>query len=193
MFVAVDVHYLPCGAAQAAAVVAADATFGQLLADRTGQVAEVPPYQSGQFYLRELPPLHAVLDGLDGVTLLIVDGYADLDPGGRPGLGAQAHAEFEVPVIGVAKTAFRTATHAVPVLRGENSARPCSSPPPGCPATRPRTLSATWQAATGCPTPSAAPTPLPAAARPDHDPSRRTRSTRQNRASLRTPARLADA
>jgi deoxyribonuclease V len=124
VFVAVDVHYLACGAAQAAAVVAADATFSRVLADRTGQVAEVPPYQSGQFYLRELPPLRAVLDGLDGVTLLIVDGYADLDPGGRPGLGAHAHAEFGVPVIGVAKTAFRTATHAVPVVRGESSARP---------------------------------------------------------------------
>ena len=49
--------------------------------------------------------------------------YADLDPGGRPGLGARAHAEFGVPVIGVAKSAFRTATHAVPVLRG-TSARP---------------------------------------------------------------------
>jgi deoxyribonuclease V len=52
-----------------------------------------------------------------------VDGYADLDPAGRPGLGAHAHAEFGVPVIGVAKTAFRTATHAVPVVRG-GSARP---------------------------------------------------------------------
>jgi len=121
--VAVDVHYLPCGGAQAAAVVAADATFCRLLADRTGQVAEVPPYHSGQFYLRELPPLRAALNGLADVALLIVDGYADLDPGGRPGLGARAHAEFGVPVIGVAKSAFRTATHAVPVLRG-TSARP---------------------------------------------------------------------
>ena len=124
VFVAVDVHYLPCGGARAAAVVAADATFGHLLAGRTGQVAKVAPYRSGQFYLRELPPLHAVLDGLDGMTLLIVDGYADLNPAGRAGLGAYAHAEFGVPVIGVAKTAFRAATHAVPVVRGERSARP---------------------------------------------------------------------
>jgi deoxyribonuclease V len=124
VFVAVDVHYPPFGGARAAAVVAADATFCHLLADRTGQVAQVPPYQPGQFYLRELPPLHAVLDGLDSINLLIVDGYADLDPGGRPGLGVQAHAEFGVPVIGVAKTLFRTATHAVSVVRGESAARP---------------------------------------------------------------------
>jgi deoxyribonuclease V len=44
-------------------------------------------------------------------------------PAGRPGLGAHAHAEFGIPVIGVAKSQFRTATHAVPVLRG-SSARP---------------------------------------------------------------------
>lgn len=105
-------------------MVAADAAFSHLLADRTAEVAEVPPYQPGQFYLRELPPLHAVLDGLEQMSLLIVDGYADLDPGGRPGLGAYAHAEFGVPVIGVAKTAFRAATHAVPVIRGLRSSRP---------------------------------------------------------------------
>jgi deoxyribonuclease V len=57
------------------------------------------------------------------MAMLIVDGYADLDPDGKPGLGAHAHEEFGVPVIGVAKTAFRTATHAIPVLRG-TSARP---------------------------------------------------------------------
>jgi deoxyribonuclease V len=124
VFVAADVHYLPSGGARAAAVLAADAAFGRLLADRIADVASVRPYQPGQFYLRELPPLHAVLDGLEAIRLLIVDGYADLDPGGRPGLGAHAHAEFGVPVIGVAKTSFRTATHAVPVVRGERSSRP---------------------------------------------------------------------
>jgi deoxyribonuclease V len=63
------------------------------------------------------------LQGVAALGLLVVDGYADLDPGGRPGLGAHVHAEFGVPVIGVAKTTFRTATHAIPVLRG-NSKRP---------------------------------------------------------------------
>jgi deoxyribonuclease V len=45
-------------------------------------------------------------------------GYADLDPAGRPGLGAHAHAEFAIPVIGVAKSTLRTATHAIAVRRG---------------------------------------------------------------------------
>ena len=118
VFVAADVHYLASGGARAAVVVAADAAFSHLLASRIALVPEVAPYRPGEFYLRELPPLRAALDGLPGMALLVVNGYADLDPGGRPGLGAHAHNEFGVPVIGVAKSAFRTATHAVPVLRG---------------------------------------------------------------------------
>jgi deoxyribonuclease V len=117
------VHYLASGGARVAAVVAADASFSRLAADRVELLPDVAPYRPGQFYLRELPPLRAALDGLAEVALLIVDGYADLDPGGRPGLGAHACAEFGIPVIGVAKSAFRTATHAIPVLRG-TSARP---------------------------------------------------------------------
>ncbi len=130
---AVDVHYLSTGGARAAAVLAAGNTFACVLGERTAVVTGVPPYRPGEFYLRELPPLRAVLDGLSGLGLLVVDGYADLDPGGRPGLGAHAHAEFAIPVIGAAKSRFRTATHAVPVVRG-SSARPLFVTAAGMPA-----------------------------------------------------------
>ena len=162
---AVDVHYLSTGGARAAAVLAADAAFAHVLAERTAVVPRVAPYQPGEFYLRELPPLRAVLEDLSGLGLLVVDGYADLDPGGRPGLGARAHAEFGIPVIGVAKSRFRTATHAVPVVRGSSAAR-CSSRPPGCPRPTRRTWSGAWRAGTGCPTHCAAPIPSRGQVRP---------------------------
>src|ERR1700685_1033266 len=120
---AVDVHYLSTGGARAAAVLAADAAFAHVLAERTAVIPQVPPYRPGEFYLRELPPLRAVLEDLSGLGLPVVDGYAHRAPAGRPGLGAHAHAEFGIPVIGVAKSRFRTAAHAVPVMRG-SSARP---------------------------------------------------------------------
>ena len=123
MCAAVDVHYLPGGGARAAAVLAADVLFADVLAERTTVVPWVAPYRPGEFYLRELPPVRAVLAGLKGLGLLVVDGYVDLDPEGRPGLGARARAEFAVPVIGVAKSRFRAATHAAPVVRG-SSVRP---------------------------------------------------------------------
>ena len=122
MFAAADVYYPGSGGARAAAVVAADAASTPVLAEYTAPTPEVLPYQPGEFYLRELPPPRAMLHGIPRLGL-VVDGYADLDPGGRPGLGAHAHAELGIPVIGVAKSAFRTATHAIPVRRG-TSARP---------------------------------------------------------------------
>jgi hypothetical protein len=83
-------------------------------------IPQVPAYRAREFCRRELPPLRAVLGDPSGLGLLVVDGYADLDPSGRPGLGAQAHAEFGIPVIGVVKSRFGTATHAVPVLSGSS-------------------------------------------------------------------------
>ncbi|MCA2219533.1 hypothetical protein [Jidongwangia harbinensis] len=59
-----------------------------------------------------------MLSDAGGYALLVVDGYVDLDPDGRPGLGAHVHTEWGVPVVGVAETAFRSATHAVEVRRG---------------------------------------------------------------------------
>src|SRR5215472_130668 len=120
---AVDVHYPADGGARAAAVLAADPRFAQVLAELTATVPKVPPYHQGEFYLRELPPLREVLRDVTGLRLLLVDGYVDLDAQGRKGMGAHAHTAFGVPVIGVAKTSFPTATHALQVLRGK-SARP---------------------------------------------------------------------
>jgi deoxyribonuclease V len=117
------VHYLDEAGARAALVAARDRRFSLVAWTRTVMIASVAPYQAGEFYRRELPPLRAVIPAADELALIVVDGYVDLDPGGRPGLGAHVHAEFGVPVIGVAKTAFETATHAARVLRGQ-SARP---------------------------------------------------------------------
>ena len=125
VYAAVDVHYLGAGA-RAAVVTAADPTFAGALQERTLVVPRVSPYRPGEFYRRELPPIRAVLRALGDEgqpRLIVVDGYVDLDPGGRPGLGAYVHAEFGVAVIGVAKSAFKPATHAIAVLRGA-SAKP---------------------------------------------------------------------
>ncbi len=81
---AVDVHYLRADGARAGAVLAADAAFSHVLAERTAVLPWVPPYRPGEFYLRELPPLRAVLADVDGLGLLVVDGYADLDPAAGP-------------------------------------------------------------------------------------------------------------
>jgi deoxyribonuclease V len=69
------------------------------------------------------------------LSLVIIDGYVDLDPQGRPGLGAHLYTDLNVPVIGVAKTAFRTASHAIAVRRGD-ARRPLYITSAGMPADR---------------------------------------------------------
>jgi deoxyribonuclease V len=114
---AVDVYYPDSGGGRAALVVGSLPGFA-VEAEHVAWLDEVEPYQPGSFFKRELPAIRAVLAGVAPVSLLIVDGYVDLDPDGRPGLGAHVHAALGIPVIGVAKTSFHTATHAVAVLRG---------------------------------------------------------------------------
>jgi deoxyribonuclease V len=123
LFAAVDVHYLDDATARAAIVAAPDQRLSVITCAHAVMVPVDAAYRPGEFYRRELPALRAVISRCGGLALVIVDGYVDLDPAGRPGLGARVHAEFHIPVIGVAKTAFRTATHAAQVVRGR-SARP---------------------------------------------------------------------
>ena len=117
-YAAVDVYYPAAGGATAALVIATDSTFATLSREHTAVLDQIAEYRPGEFFARELPALRAVLAGVDPLDLLVVDSYVHLDPRGRPGLGAHAHAEFGVPVIGVAKTAFHAATHAIEVRRG---------------------------------------------------------------------------
>lgn len=118
LYAAVDVYYPDAGGALAALVAAGSPDYGPPWHEHTVVLDEVAPYQPGAFFTRELPALKAVLAGQGPFALLIVDGYVHLDAAGRKGLGAHAHEEFGIPVIGVAKTFFHSATHAIEVRRG---------------------------------------------------------------------------
>lgn len=136
---AVDVHYPESDGACAALVVAPDRGFSAITEEKVVRLDEVAPYEPGRFFARELPAIRAVLARSGALDLLIIDGYVDLDPAGRPGLGAHVHAELRIPVIGVAKTAFRSATHALPVRRGA-ATRPLYVTAAGMPLTDAGTL-----------------------------------------------------
>ncbi len=140
-FAVADVFYPATGGARAGAVLAGDPQFAATLREHTLWLDEVADYEPGALYRRELPALDAVLAELAELAerrpldLLVVDGYVDLDPEGRPGLGLHAHRVFGVPVVGVAKTAFRGASHAVEVRRG-GSTRPLYVTSAGLPPTQ---------------------------------------------------------
>jgi deoxyribonuclease V len=135
----VDVHYPPLGGARAAVVLADDPRSAVFADERVCWLPNVAAYQPGRFFARELPALRPVLDDIGELALVVIDGYVDLDPSGRAGLGAYLHAQIHVPVIGVAKTAFHTATHAIAVHRG-TAIRPLYVTSVGIPAEQAATL-----------------------------------------------------
>jgi deoxyribonuclease V len=83
-------------------------------------IETVAPYESGNFYRRELPCLLAVLRQLPSLPqTVVVDGYVRLSPGDRPGLGAHLYEALgrAIPVVGIAKTAFAGAESCAGVAR----------------------------------------------------------------------------
>lgn len=94
--------------------------------ERAVRIETIQEYEPGEFYKRELPCLTSVLNKLDcELKCIVVDGYVWLDASRRPGLGSHLFHALgqQVPVIGVAKTAFKGSEHAMELLRG-NSSRP---------------------------------------------------------------------
>ncbi|MDH3701961.1 MAG: endonuclease V [Alphaproteobacteria bacterium] len=87
------------------------------------KIDPVAPYESGQFYKRELPCILAVLADVDCVLdAIVVDGYVDLGRAGKPGLGRHLFESLgeAVPVIGVAKRPFAETPDTCRVLRGKS-------------------------------------------------------------------------
>jgi hypothetical protein len=60
-----------------AAVLAADAAFAHVPGERIRVMPPLAPCRPGEFYLRALPPLHAILDDLSRRGPPVVDGYSD--------------------------------------------------------------------------------------------------------------------
>jgi deoxyribonuclease V len=87
--------------------------------EATAIIHRVAEYQPGEFYLRELPCLLAVLGRGPRPQIVIIDGYVWLGDG-RPGLGAHLYEALDrkVAVVGVAKTRFASATDVIPICRG---------------------------------------------------------------------------
>lgn len=107
MIACVDVDYRPHGAVAACVLFRAwgDADSAE---EYVQSIAQVEPYQPGQFFRRELPCLLSVLTTVaEPLEAIVVDGYVWLGEE-KPGLGAHLYESLgrRVPVVGVAKTRF---------------------------------------------------------------------------------------
>ncbi len=126
VILAVDVHYLDeQDAARAGGVLFDQWTDESASIQVTRMHQGLAAYVPGQFYKRELPcilPLVRLAEQGRGLSVIVIDGFVDLD--GRPGLGRHLHTSLgeAYPVVGVAKNAFPGA-RALAVARGK-SAKP---------------------------------------------------------------------
>jgi deoxyribonuclease V len=89
----------------------------------TVRVEPIADYVSGEFYRRELPCILAVVKKVNTPPdAIVIDGYVWLEKQTKKGLGAHLFGALDakIPVIGVAKTRFKTA-EAAEVCRGRSS------------------------------------------------------------------------
>jgi deoxyribonuclease V len=92
----------------------------------TERIQQPAPYESGQFYRRELPGLLSVIRRLvERPEVIIIDGYVWLGDESHPGLGAYLYEALgrTAAVIGVAKTIFKEGP-AVRAIKRRTSLRP---------------------------------------------------------------------
>jgi deoxyribonuclease V len=121
MIACLDVQYQDTTAC-AAGIVFRDWLDAKALEEKVIQLADIQPYESGQFFRRELPCLMAILQRLPKIGIVIVDGYVWLEGEGKPALGACLYDALagQATVIGVAKTKFRGAHGVCEITRGRS-------------------------------------------------------------------------
>jgi len=123
MILAIDVHY-HADSASAAGISFESWTDGMPTNAFTASIRDIADYEPGQFYKRELPCMLALLNVVDiPIDLLVIDGYVYLSDNQQPGLGHYLYSALEeqIPVIGVAKNAFRQMTTCGMAYRGKSS------------------------------------------------------------------------
>ena len=119
MFMAVDVHYRD-NSAVAAGLLFDHWSASEPVHELVIPVAQIAPYEPGNFFRRELPCILALLHHLpDLPEIIIVDGYVDVGRKERPGLGRHLYQALQgrVAVIGVAKTRFKDSPSSAVVYR----------------------------------------------------------------------------
>ena len=92
-----------------------------VLSEHIIEVNDVAPYESGQFYKREMPCLLALINQInEPFDVIIIDGYVFLDGVSKAGLGKYLYDNLanKKPIIGIAKNHFYDITEDYAVWRG---------------------------------------------------------------------------
>ena len=92
-----------------------------VLSEHRIEVDDVAPYESGQFYKREMPCLLALINQIkEPFDAIIIDGYVFLDGVAKAGLGKYLYDNLanKKPLIGIAKNHFYDITEDYAVWRG---------------------------------------------------------------------------
>jgi deoxyribonuclease V len=122
MILAVDVHYHE-DCAQVAGILFWDWRDVWPAAERGLECEAAGAYQPGEFFRRELPCIERLLQEInEPLECIVVDGFVYLGRERRAGLGKYVFDALngQVPVIGVAKTAYRDTPKTTQVFRGRS-------------------------------------------------------------------------
>ena len=89
----------------------------------TAHLKGIKRYIPGSFYLRELPAILKLLKKVkEPPEVIVIDGYAWLGKDKKDGLGSRLYKSLneKIPVIGVAKSAFKNTPEDLELYRGKS-------------------------------------------------------------------------